>query len=160
MTRDLFARDVMRKNVVSLTPSATLQEARDIFLQHKINGVPVVSEDNTLLGVISQTDLVRVLVSRGIDEMVDDSSYVGMVGWGAHGSEAQGVVGDRIKSLCVSDLMSANVFTASPDDSVSLLARNMRLHNIHRIVITERGKVVGLVTSMDMLRIIEGDGEY
>ncbi len=154
MNEEMVAKDIMCEDVVRLSSTTTLPQARNIFLQHAISGAPVVSEHNDLLGVVSQTDLIRAMTGNDIDDIPEDVFFVGLNYWGGDGG-LENVWGE-MKNKTVVDIMSVNVFTASPGDSISLLARNMRVHNIHRLVITEKGKVVGLVSSMDMLSVVEG----
>ena len=55
----------------------------------------------------------------------------------------------------VSSFMSDHVYTVQPYNDVSLAARIMRNHKIHHVVVTEKNKVVGLISSFDLLRLVE-----
>ena len=59
------------------------------------------------------------------------------------------------ESLPVSEFMSNNVLTVAKYNDVSLAARVMRNHKIHHVVVTEKKKVVGLISSFDLLRLVE-----
>ena len=59
MSAPPLAQDIMRKRVLTLTTRMTLSEAAGIFAEHKITGAPVLCEGGKLLGVLSQSDLVR-----------------------------------------------------------------------------------------------------
>jgi CBS domain-containing protein len=53
------ARDIMRKRVLSVTPHTTLTELARLLNEHHVSGVPVLGTDGDLIGVVSQTDLLR-----------------------------------------------------------------------------------------------------
>lgn len=77
-----------------------------------------------------------------------DHKPIGMV-------TASDLLTDRADSVPVSDFMSKNVLTVPKYGDVSLAARVMRNHKIHHVVVTEENKVVGLVSSFDLLRLVE-----
>ncbi len=54
--------DLMTKRVVTVTPQTHLQEAAALMLKHKVGGLPVLNEDRTLAGIITETDIFRVFV--------------------------------------------------------------------------------------------------
>jgi acetoin utilization protein AcuB len=58
-------KDVMSKKVVTLPEDFTVEEAAEVLLGNKISGAPVVDRNDKLVGVITQTDLFRVLISMG-----------------------------------------------------------------------------------------------
>ncbi len=56
-------RDLMKKSVYTVQPNCTVEEAAAILLEKKISGLPVVDENNRLLGTITRSDLFRVIIS-------------------------------------------------------------------------------------------------
>jgi len=56
-------RDLMKKQVYIVNPDDTVEEAAAVLLEKKISGVPVVDENNRLLGIITRSDIFRVLIS-------------------------------------------------------------------------------------------------
>lgn len=59
----ITVREIMTRQVISLSPVMTVEEAAEILLKHKISGAPVVEEDGAILGVITKSDLFRMLIS-------------------------------------------------------------------------------------------------
>jgi CBS domain-containing protein len=59
----LLARDVMRRELVTITGDSDLAEAAQIMTNRRISGIPVVDSDNNLLGIITKTDVVRALTA-------------------------------------------------------------------------------------------------
>jgi CBS domain-containing protein len=56
----------------------------------------------------------------------------------------------------ISNIMSEKVYTIPEYEDVSLAARMMRNHNIHHLIVTEEHKVVGVISSFDLLQLVEG----
>lgn len=59
----ITVKEIMTRKVISFSPVATVEEAAEILLKHRISGAPVVEEDGTILGVITKSDLFRMLIS-------------------------------------------------------------------------------------------------
>ena len=60
---DIRVEDIMIKEVITVPPDFTLEETAELLLTHKISGVPVVDDQQTIIGVITQSDVFRALVS-------------------------------------------------------------------------------------------------
>ncbi|MBI5630026.1 MAG: CBS domain-containing protein [Elusimicrobia bacterium] len=145
----MYAADIMRRNVVTVAPEMTLTELAKLFIERKITGAPVVDSKGRLLGVISQTDLVRR--DREEPQRAEIPSFH------RHPDDAVGGPGYQIEcpdSTAVSDVMTPTVLSADETAPVEDLARMMMRKRIHRVVITRGGRLVGIVSSMDMLRVV------
>jgi len=148
------ARDIMTTEVVSVHSGTSLRELERVFLEKGISGAPVVDEEGRLVGVISQTDLVYYHLTRSDSPSRDSDFYrtaeldATFAGSGFHI--------ENYDIGWVSDVMTPVVHTAGPDTPVSELAQLMTLARIHRVIITEDQKVVGLVSAMDVLGVIAG----
>jgi CBS domain-containing protein len=148
--RELTAKDIMRKNVLTVDPELTVQEVMQLFLDRHITGAPVVDEEDKLVGVISQTDLLRYQRSMAPVAAHTPSYY----------QESDGEVfvsHMRIEapaSTRVQDLMTPAAFMTEEDTPVGEIARFMLRRHVHRIIVTRKGKLAGIVTSMDLLRAL------
>ncbi len=146
------ARDIMTTDVVCVYTGTTLQELEKVFLEKGISGAPVIDEQGLLLGVISQTDLIYFHLTRG-DHPLKDSDFYRT----AQLDEVLAASGFHIENHdvdFVGDVMTPVVHTVDPETSVLDLARLMTVAKIHRVIITEDRKVVGLVSAMDLLRMV------
>lgn len=123
----LKARDVMTRSVVTIRPNATVLEAVRVLVSRNISGVPVTDEMGQLLGVLSEHDCLRVLGSGAYD--------------GEHVHFTQEV----------SDLMTVECQTVTPDRDVYSIASLFLDERIRRAPVLEGGKVVGLVSRRDLL---------
>ena len=124
----LTARDVMSGPVLSVRADLTLKEVSTRLSEAGISGAPVVDDAGSLLGVVSQADLARTL---------------GEGGGAAGGPE-----------LTVRRIMTPVADTVSEDATVPEIARIMVANQYHRLVVTRREEPVGIVSSMDLLKLI------
>ena len=157
MRKSRTARDIMTTDVVMVESGTSLRELERIFLENGISGAPVVDKSGSLVGVISQTDLVFYHLTRG-DKPSSDSDFYRMAeleatfaGSGFHIEEYD--IG------WVHEMMTPVVHTAGPDTPVSELAQLMILARIHRVIITENRNVVGLVSAMDLMSVLADPGK-
>lgn len=137
----------MRRKVITVHPDMTIAELGKLFVDHRITGAPVV-EDGKLLGVVSETDLARREKAGAQAEKKAHSFYRR-----AEEDGAQTVVIEETPAFNhVVDIMTPAVLSADENTPVRELASTMLRKHIHRILITRKGKLCGIVTSMDLLR--------
>lgn len=135
----------------TLTETATVDEAVYLLLKLDVSGAPVINEQTgELLGIVSTFDFLQqeagdgaLLPIEGTMENVKD--YL-----------------NRAKKICatrVGDLMSPNPVTMSPEESMRNAAILMSQKNLHRLPIVENGRLVGMLTSsdvmIDMVRVVK-----
>ncbi len=142
----------MARGVLTVEPEMSLLDAWEFLHTYQISGAPVVSEDEGLVGVISQSDLLRAAVETGLEDFPPRSYYLAAGFWDAPMPES---FREKLDALEVAEVMNSRVITATPDDEVGVVAAIMRQNNIHRIIVTEFGEVVGIVTSLDLLKVLE-----
>ncbi|MFI5360682.1 MAG: CBS domain-containing protein [Elusimicrobiota bacterium] len=143
----MLAKDIMRKKVITVASWLTLPELSKVFEEHAITGAPVVDEGGLVLGVVSQTDLVRSrreasdgvpLYHRELDEPLSSL--------GLHFEEAP--------QTRVEQIMTPGAISFDLETPVEKLATAMLERHIHRVLITRGGQLAGIVTSMDLLRAL------
>ena len=152
MAKEVLARDVMVERVVCVTPEMTLREASELLGQHQITGAPVVSEDEGLVGVISQTDIMREALGDEYGGWPTDTYYVGFSYVDEPGMQR---VAERVDDTLVTDAMNTSVVSVLPSDPSSHVARVMRNDHIHRVLVAEDRHLQGIITSLDLLRLLE-----
>lgn len=141
------AKDIMRKRVVTLQPWMTVHEAAQVFIDKEITGAPVVDGDGKLVGVLSQTDLIRRQREASPEEEIGSFYREG-------GETARGFHVEHPDQTRVEELMTPAVLSAEESTPVDQVAQVMLHRHIHRVVITRRGRLCGIVSSMDMLRAL------
>jgi len=141
------AGDVMSPDVVAINENDDVWSAIRILVANDITGAPVVGADGRLTGVISQTDLVRYLQAKSA-KLTDFYSD----------SEPDMRLPANGRSALVRDLMTRRIIKASEDDSLDKISRIMLIQKVHRVIITRAERLVGIVTTMDVLRAAQHFG--
>jgi CBS domain-containing protein len=121
----LYASDVMVKEVITVTESMPLKDVARMFIEKKITGAPVVNAKGELVGVISETDIIRKTTSIGA--------------W---------------SPSTVGQIMTKPAITVSPDETLQRVCEMMYNRRIHRVVVAEGARIKGILTTMDILRAI------
>ncbi len=151
---DYKAKDIMTKNVICVKPDMRINELNKVFIRDRINGAPVVDENGDLIGVVSKSDIVNYDLKKGMHASSMSDYY------NSTGLEPQQMTDDFITDTLtftdatVKDIMKPNVITGQPDDSIQDLSREMYDKKIHRLVIVEGNKVAGIVSTLDILKIV------
>lgn len=130
MDGEYVVGDLMTIDPIVIGPDARIEEAEQLLERYDVTGLPVVDEHGALLGVLSQTDLLR----------------------GA--GDVQSAVRRRFTGLRVADLMSRPAITVDLSTPLVDAARLMRDERIHRLVaVTDAGRPVGVLSSMDFVAL-------
>lgn len=142
----MLAKDIMRRKIVAVDSRLTLQELTKVLQENDITGAPVVDEAGTVLGVVSQTDLVRTRrePSAGIPSYHRELD--GAASLGIHFEES-----DQTR---VEQIMTPGAISFDQETPVEKLADAMLERHIHRVLITRGERLVGIVTTMDLLRAL------
>jgi CBS domain-containing protein len=152
----LTAKDVMNRQVLTVRVDLTVRELAAFLIENQISGAPVIDRDGRLVGVVSVTDVAENGAER--PDLVDDHSSRPVRGWEER-LNPEDVRPLHIESddLLVRDIMTPTVYTVPEDTPVSQLARTMVAGRIHRLLVTGNGRVVGIVTSLDLVRLLDRD---
>jgi CBS domain-containing protein len=142
-------RSVMTSDVVTVAEQAPFVELVRLLAVHKVSALPVVDGDGRVIGIVSEADLLRK------EEYQDDQD-------GPHLLERHRRRIARAKAAghTAVDVMSAPVVTVSPEASVPVAARLLARHGIKRLpVVDDAGRLVGIVSRADLLRLFLRDDE-
>lgn len=141
--------ELMNPNVVSARPGMTVGEVGELLASRGISGAPVVDDAGRILGVVSQSDLVRYTNQR--KTMGESGRFFSDVEeYRELANLPRGALDTPIE-----EVMTQRVYTVTRDSSVAVSANIMRERKIHRLLVTDGGVLVGVVTSLDLLRIVE-----
>ena len=153
----LTVADVMQVVVKTVPSSMTLPDLEDQMLATGVTGFPVV-DANQLVGVVSRSDIVRQLcVERHTAERTSDFYFDERDFYEVQMDSLKDIadrVGERIEGLTVQEVMVKNPFTTRLEQPISQAARMLVDHQIHRLPVTDQGALVGIVTTMDLVRLI------
>ena len=142
------AQDIMARDVLTVMPSTRIDVALDLKLQRKVSGLPVLNNDGTLVGILTEGDLLR-RTETGTGDRHRSRLLTFLIG---PGKEADEFV--HSNSRVVADLMTPSVVSvaeAAPLDQVVALMEKKR---IRRVPVVRDGKLVGIISRADLLRAL------
>ena len=140
----LFANEIMTKNVVTVRPDTDVSEIANLLIEGRFSAVPVVEADGSLVGIVSEGDLVhRVLGDHDIPrnwwlKLIGDASDVPREYVRSHGSTA-------------TDVMTPNIITVTEFTSIVKIAEILEARNIKRVPVVRAEKLVGIVSRADVI---------
>jgi CBS domain-containing protein len=129
-------RELMSTDVLTVGRNDQLTIADDIMKMKRLRHLPVV-EEGRLVGIVTQRDLFHAALSTALN----------------FGEKAQK---GFLKTVVVKEVMTDEVLTIDPGADVKEAARLLIEHKIGCLPVVENGKLVGLVTETDLLRIVAG----
>ena len=141
----LTARDLMTPDVVTVPPDAPVLAVARLLADRSISAVPVTDAEGGLRGIVTEADLVRRLAS---EEDRKPSWLITMFADPARQADRFA----RTHGKMAQDIMTERVVTATPATSASHIATLMEEHGIRRVVVTEEGRLKGIVSRADLLR--------
>ncbi|MFQ5503249.1 MAG: CBS domain-containing protein [Planctomycetota bacterium] len=145
----LEATELMRRDVATVGPEMTLIELARFLEEERIHGAPVVNSKGRLVGVVSYTDLARGITEDHCPNEIHP--YFWSMERNPSGAEEDPNGKVLTGSATVADIMSHDVVTASGKITAAELAELMLLQEIHRILISEDGIMMGIVSVTDLL---------
>lgn len=153
------ARDLMRHHVVQLAASMKIDEALRVFEEAKISGAPVTDSSGALVGVLSLRDIARPerLKTAPTEERTPGSA------WSAYDDgefdedeilAMDDYQGENEAGDTVGDWMNPEVVAVTPDASLKLVCETLVDHGVHRVLVVEKGRLVGILTTSDVVRYL------
>ncbi len=144
MGREMHVEDVMKKDVLAIKKFETIVSAANILSEKNISGLPVVDNDNKVVGIVTQADILSIVgVSK--DPSVKDL--------------LKHLLGEKLPEQrmgdIVGDIMTSPVATIRPDASIAEAVQAMAEKKIRRLcVVDSKSKLIGLITRADILRAV------
>lgn len=147
------ARDIMTRNVLTISPEATIREITTILLAFRISGLPVV-EDGRVVGIVSQGDLLR-RHEIGTDPRNPGGS------WWMRFLRGEPGPAEYVKSHAVhaADVMTRDVVSVSEGDSITRIAILFGELRIKRVPVLRDEQLVGIVTRANLVQAIAASGK-
>lgn len=153
--KDLTAKHVMNPHVLVAKSDWSVNRLAEFFMENCISGAPVQSNAGIPIGVISLTDIVHheTQTERGQQWPHDfylnaqDRQYV------TRGEDAAFQI-EAEPAIMVRDIMTPTIFQVSEHTTVQRVADMMIKNHIHRVFVTHKDKIVGIISTPDMLKTI------
>ena len=145
------AIDVMARDLVTATPQTTVHDAAKLMINNRISGLPIVDGDRQLVGIVTEGDLLR-RAETGTERQRS--------GWSEWFSPNSRLAAEYIKSHArrVADVMSRDVVSVIELASLGEIADLMETRRIKRVPVLHDGKLVGIVSRADLLRVLASSG--
>jgi|RhiMetdeSRZDD1v2_1073273.scaffolds.fasta_scaffold150068_3 CBS domain-containing protein len=119
------AREIMQKPVLATTVRASVRDIASQLVANGFSGMPVADRDGTVVGVITEADIIKALV----DER-------------------------PLETLTAKDVMSANPTTVDVDTPIDEVMKVLQEHHILRVPVTDHGKLTGIVSRSDLIKAV------
>jgi len=126
---------IMTKNVVKLNITDDLTKAESLFKKHHIRHIPVV-KDNTIIGMLSYTDLLRISFVDAVD---DDDDVVDVTVY---------------NMFTVEQVMAKKLITVAPETTIKEVAEILASKEFHALPVVEGNLLVGIVTTTDLIKYL------
>ncbi|MEO8623488.1 MAG: CBS domain-containing protein [bacterium] len=173
----LQIRDIMTRQLFTVTPETTLREAADLFARHHISGAPVLA-GHEVVGVVSASDFIEFVASHeggrfGNDTDADDDertheefdNEIPSLVFSDRAPEDNddeaepfhpdnGPPADLFSEYTVDEVMSRSVCSLAPDAKVDEAAEVMWQAGIHRLLVLDNGRLRGIVSMSDLARVL------
>jgi len=144
----LKAKDIMTTEVVTVTPSTTIEELARILMEHRISGVPVVDDNGNLAGVVTENDLISQNKRLHIPTVVRLFDAFIML-------ESPASMEKELKKMAantVAEIYTKDIITVREDTELEEVATIMYEKKVHLIPVTEGLKIKGIIGKMDIIK--------
>ncbi len=150
-------KDFMNKRVIHISPDITIFDAAKILSKSNIAGAPVV-EKNKIVGLISISDIIRFIdIKLGKLPKIDTPGLSSLVFALIQIEKLrQDFKKEMNKIACfkVRQVMTKNVITVCPSMSLVEVAELMEKHDVNRLPVVNRGRLVGIVARADLIKAL------
>ena len=119
------ARSIMSRKIMTVTEDANIRHVMKLLSENRVTGLPVVSEDMALLGIVTEKDILKVLL-----------------------------YGKDIKSKKAADLMATDVVSFDEDEDLMVIFRTLVEGNFRRVPILADGKLTGIISRRDIINFL------
>jgi CBS-domain-containing membrane protein len=146
----LKAKDIMAREVTTISPDTKTIDAARVLLDKRINGVPVVDGSGRLVGILCQSDLVAQQKKLSLPSFFNLLDGLIPLGPGKNWEhEVQ-----RIGASTVAQAMTASPMTVNPETTLDEIASLMVDKKFHTLPVLDQGKLVGVIGKEDILRTL------
>lgn len=144
----LQARDIMTQEVITIGPEASIEDLARVLENHNIGGVPVLEAGGRLVGVITQSDLVKRSRDLQLPPAINILDlHLFLETPSGFKRRLEKMLGDTVR-----EVMTPEPLTISPETPVPEIAALMGRKRVHTLPVVEEGKLVGIVGKMDLIR--------
>ena len=144
-------RELMTKKVTTVSQDMTVRDAAKLLLKMRISGLPVVNDQEELVGMITEKDIIAMALPKYVEKLGSLAYVFEMVPFKKTLAEADKVF--------IKEIMRKDVVSATLDTPVPKIARTMIVKRIRRIPIIDDNKLVGIIARHDIVNEIFKEAE-
>ncbi len=141
------ARDIMETPVLTVSPEDPLDAVQRFFFDEGIHGAPVVDDERRVMGVISTTDILRAITERADAERPH-------VEYASDGTE-NGLTEATTGGMLAEEIMTDSIVSVASSASIAEVVKAFREYQVHRILVVDQGYLEGIISSLDLLSLME-----
>jgi len=151
----LKVKDIMTREVKTVSPETEITKAAKLLLSERINGVPVINKTGELVGILCQSDLIAQQKSIPIPSLFTLlDGYIPLTFLNRLDREVE-----KIVAIKVDNAMTPDPITVTSDTGIEKVAGLMVEKNYHTLPVVDDGKLVGIVGKEDVLRTLLAEAE-
>jgi len=151
----LTAKDIMTKDVISVTPDTSVEKLSSILVQNEISGVPVLDDAGGLYGMVTENDLIsqnKRLHIPTVVSFLDAAIYL-------ESSKKFEQEVKRLTATKVKDICSRKVLSITEDTTLVDIATIMSEKKVHLLPVVRGNRVVGIIGKRDMVKAVAQQAE-
>jgi CBS domain-containing protein len=149
------AKDIMKSDLLTVSPETHVTAAAKMLLEKHINGLPVVDEEGRLVGILCQSDLVAQQMKMPVPSLFN--LLDALIPIGSLASLEKAV--KKIAAIKVAEAMTPDPVTVNPETSLEEVATLMVSKSFHSLPVLEQGNLVGIIGKEDVLRTLIGHSQ-
>jgi CBS domain-containing protein len=123
---EIEVKDIMISPVITVKQDDSLKKVAELMSEHNLGSVVVIDEEGKPVGIITERDAVKRVMAKDL-------------------------IPSKVKAK---EVMSSPLILVKPDTKISEAAEKMRRHEIRRLIVMDRGKMIGIVSSKDIVAIM------
>lgn len=140
---EIPVRKVMTKKVVTVKRDVSIHEAARLLSENEISGMPVVDEENRVIGIVTEADILSAVVKR-------KHTFKDVLRYILGGPLPIRKTGDKVR-----EVMTSPVITATPDTDIKEVARVLDKMGVKRLpLVDDKGRLVGIISKADIVRVM------
>ncbi|HQA07678.1 MAG TPA: CBS domain-containing protein [Syntrophomonadaceae bacterium] len=144
----MLAKDIMTREVITVKPNDRVDEVAQLLVKNKISGIPVVDEENHVVGIITEKDLiVKASELRVPFYLTLFDSIIFLENPIRFNNDLK-----KYTAVNVKDAMTKQVVVVEEDTEISDVVKIMQNKRINRVPVVRNGKLVGIITRNDVLK--------
>ena len=146
----MFVKEVMTTQVITVSPKNTLSELIALLQESNCHLLPVIDDDNKVMGVINYKDIMKLFVPHNpaLERLLKSSHHYRFEEEDILHTELPAETGKNVR---VGDLMNKNVVSVDENMTIAEVRHSMKMHNLVRMPVTSDEKLVGFVTLFDII---------